>query len=260
METIKQRLNDGKIVRVFVLGPLATTPKWVEVAGILGGYHGVWIDQEHAAVPHQCLEAMLIACRAAGLDAFARVAPTDYGAVMRPLEAGCSGVMVAQIRTLEQVHQAVQWSRYPPRGIRGLYTSNYEAGYGTLEINARLEKVQRDNWLAVQIETAEAVDAVEEIAATDGVDCLFVGPADLACTLGVPGQPLHARCVDALKRVSAATEHAGIAWGALVVDAEHATKCRDLGCRLFSISGDLDSVRRGIRAAQNQYRDLFSLD
>ncbi len=260
METIKQRLNAGKIVRVLVLGPLATTPKWVEVAGVLGGYHGIWIDQEHAAVSHHSLEAMLIACRAAGLDAFARVAPTDYGTVMRPLEAGCSGVMVAQIRTLAQVHQAVQWSRYPPRGIRGLYTSNYEAGYGTLEINARLEKVQHENWLAVQIETAEAVDGVEEIAGADGVDCLFVGPADLACTLGVPGQPMHPRCVDALQRVSAASKRAGIAWGALVVDNDHATKCRELGCQLFSISGDLDSVRRGIRAAQLQYQDLFSVD
>lgn len=260
METIKQRLSDGKVARVLVLGPLATTPKWVEVAGVLGGYHGIWIDQEHAAVPHETLEALLIGCRAAGLDAFARVAPTDYASVMRPLEAGCSGVMVAQIRTLAQVHQAVQWSRYPPRGVRGLYTSNYEAGYGTLEINARLDKVRRENWLAIQIETAEAVECVEDIAATDGVDCLFVGPADLACTLGVPGQPLHPRCVDALQRVSAASRQSGIAWGALVVDENHAAKCRDLGCQLFSISGDLDSVRRGFRNAQMQYQDLFSLD
>jgi 2-dehydro-3-deoxyglucarate aldolase/4-hydroxy-2-oxoheptanedioate aldolase len=75
------------------------------VAGILGNFHGLWIDQEHTAVPHAQLELMLMASRAVGLDAFARVPPTDYATVMRPMEAGCSGVIIAQVRTLAEVEQ-----------------------------------------------------------------------------------------------------------------------------------------------------------
>ena len=89
--TIKQRLVDGQLTRVMFLGALAS-PKLVEIAGKVGGLHGVWFDQEHAAIPYQQLEVLMMACRAAGLDAFAHVAPTDYTAIMRPMETGASGV------------------------------------------------------------------------------------------------------------------------------------------------------------------------
>src|SRR5206468_6889152 len=128
--TIKQRLAKGELVRVMMLGSLAH-PKIIEVAGLLGDFHGVWLDQEHSAIPHAQLEHLLLACRAAALDAFVRLPPTDYATVMRPMEAGASGIMVAMIRTVEQVQQVVKWAKYPPAGTRGLFQANYEAGYQT---------------------------------------------------------------------------------------------------------------------------------
>ena len=94
---IKERLAAGKTVcTMHVVG--FATPRIIELFGTLGKFHGYWFDQEHSAISHQDLETMLIACRATGMDAFARVAPTDYATVMRPMEAGCSGVMIAQVR------------------------------------------------------------------------------------------------------------------------------------------------------------------
>jgi 2-keto-3-deoxy-L-rhamnonate aldolase RhmA len=104
-----------------------SSPKLVEVAGILGNLHGLWIDQEHSAIPHAQLELMLMACRAVGLDAFARVPPTDYATIMRPMEAGCSGVMIAQLRTLDEVRETVSWTKYPPFGVRGMFAGTIEA-------------------------------------------------------------------------------------------------------------------------------------
>ena len=115
MSIIKERLEAGKIVRTMHVVGYAT-PRVIELTGLLGNFHGVWFDQEHSAIPHATLEMMLIACRAAKLDAFARVAPTDYATVMRPMETGCSGVMIAQVRTLDEVEQAVSWAKYPPMG------------------------------------------------------------------------------------------------------------------------------------------------
>lgn len=256
MNTIKQRLDEGKLTRVMFTGALAS-PKLVEIAGRIGDLHGVFFDQEHAAIPHHELEILLTACRAAGLDAFARVAPTDYTAIMRPLETGASGVMVAQIRDLREVRQVVQWAKYPPAGVRGLFLGNHEAGYGTRDAAEHIEEANRDRWLAIQIETAEAVDRVDEIAAVDGVDLLFVGPGDLACTLGVPGQPMHPKCIDALERVAAAVKARGKTWGVLPRSPEHAARCRDLGCLLFSIVGDLDLVHRGFEATRDLYAEFF---
>jgi 4-hydroxy-2-oxoheptanedioate aldolase len=200
---------------------------------------------------------MLMAARAVELDAFARVPPTDYTSVMRPYEAGCSGVMVAQVRSLEEVERAVGWAKYPPRGVRGMFAGTVEAGYGTVAMETHVATANRDRWLSVQIETLEAVEIVDQIAACDGVDWLFVGPADLSVTLGVPGQYLHPKCVAALEKVAAACRQAGKSWGTLSKDAEHARVARDLGCQLFSIYGDLDCFRTGFRAIEERFADIM---
>ncbi len=112
---IMDRLRAGKIVRTMHVVGYAT-PRIIEMLGVHGNFHGYWFDQEHSAIPHKELEVLLIACRAAGKDAFSRVPPTDYATVMRPMEVGCSGVMIAQVRTLDEVKQSVQWAKYPPVG------------------------------------------------------------------------------------------------------------------------------------------------
>ena len=254
---IKKRLDSGQIVRLIAVSQFAS-PKFVEIAGIAADVHGIWVDQEHGAVPHAQLELLLIACRAAGLDAFSRVTPTDYATIMRPMEVGCSGVMAAQIRTLDEVRQVVNCSKYPPLGIRGLFTGCAESRFGQVPVAEHIERANKENWLAIQIETAEAVEIVDQIAAADGVDWLFVGPSDLSCNLGVPGQTSHPIFVEALKRVSAAVEKAGKHWGTLARDMQYAQICYDLGCRLFSVGGELDLVLRGLQATKEMFPTLFA--
>ena len=115
---------------------------------------------------------------------------------MRPMEAGCSGVMVAQILSAEQVDQVASWTKYAPVGTRGTYTSNFECGYATRPLAEHIVAANRDRWLAIQIETLSALEQVGEIAAIDGVDLLFVGPMDLSVNLQVPGDLLNPKCVD----------------------------------------------------------------
>jgi 4-hydroxy-2-oxoheptanedioate aldolase len=254
--TIKQRLAEGQVVRVMALGSMAS-PKLIEIAGLVGSLQGVWIDQEHSAISSRELEMLLIACRAAGLAAFVRLAPTDYPTVMRPMEAGAEGIMIAQIRNVDEVKQVVTWAKYPPLGTRGLFLANFEAGYGTADQVQHIERANRDRWLCIQIETPEAVECADRIAAVPGVDCLFVGPGDLACTLGVPGQAMHPKCIAALERVSAGAKAAGKPWGVLTRSPEHAAKCRELGCQLFSVVGDLELIHRGFQATKKLYSDFF---
>jgi 2-dehydro-3-deoxyglucarate aldolase/4-hydroxy-2-oxoheptanedioate aldolase len=253
---IKDRLAAGKIVRTMHVTGFVK-PRAIEMAGLVGKFHGIWVDQEHAAISHAELESLLIACRASGLDAFARVPPIDYVTVMRPMETGCSGVMIAQVRTLDEVRQAVEWAKYPPRGRRGFFGGNIETRFGDVPMATHVANANRDRWVSIQIETPEAVEIVDQIAAIDGVDWLFVGPADLSITLGVPGEFLHPKCVDALKRVSAATKKVGKAWGILSRDAEHAERCRELGCQLFSVFGDIDCLRLGLTAIEERFAAIM---
>jgi 4-hydroxy-2-oxoheptanedioate aldolase len=253
--TIIERLRSGKVVRTMHYTGFVKA-RAVEMLGLLGNFHGMWVDQEHTAVSHVDLETLLITCRAAGLDAFSRVPPTDYCTLMRPFEAGCSGVMVAQVRTLADVKQAVAWSKYPPRGVRGYFGANYETGFGRTDMATQVAAANRDRWLAIQIETAESVEIIDQIAALEGVDWLFVGPADLSVALGVPGDFLHAKCIEVLKRVDAAVKKAGKSWGTLSRDPEHARRCRELGCQLFSVFGDVDCLRVGLEALEKSFAEL----
>ncbi|MEM7011707.1 MAG: aldolase/citrate lyase family protein [Verrucomicrobiota bacterium] len=253
---IKQRLDDGEEVRVMAVSALPH-PKLIEIAGMHGNLDGVWIDQEHSGLPNQQLELLLMACRAAGLDAFTRVAPTDYPTVMRPLEGGSSGVMIAQIRTAAEAAQAVRWAKYHPVGERGLFMGSIDAEFGAKSAAQHVEDSNRDRWVCIQIETAEAVECVEEIAALDGVDSLFVGPSDLSNNLGKPGKVMDTVVLAAVERVANAAKANQISWGVLAKKEDFALKCRELGCQLFSIAGDLDFVMRGIGANKAAFPEFF---
>ena len=254
--SIKQRLQQGKMVRIFSVGPLAN-PKLIELVGSYGDYHGVWIDQEHSALPHAQVELLTLACRAAGLDSYVRLPPTDYATVMRPMEAGAGGIKVAQIRSVEEVLRVTAWAKFPPAGIRGMFLSNYEAKWGRDSAGHLAESANRDRWLATQIETREALAVVDEIAAVEGVDHLFVGPGDLSVALGVPGDFMHPKCLSALEAVSKAVQSAGKTWGVLTKEPQHAATCRDLGCSLFAFTGDMALVHAGLQATREKFTGFF---
>ncbi len=254
--SMKQRLAAGENLTAIMLGPMAT-PKMVEMVARHAQVDVLWLDQEHSALTHQQLEHLLTACRAADIEAFVRLAPLDYCAIMRPMEAGAAGVMVAQIRTVEQVEQVVQWAKFSPMGIRGLFGTNHESNYGVFNAAEHVAERNEKNWVGVQIETPESVECAEEIARVDGVDTLFVGPGDLACTLGVPGQPLHEKCVDALRKVSSAVKAAGKSWSVLAVNPEHAAVCRQLGCQMINVASESMLMLRGMKATREEYAALF---
>ncbi len=257
--SIKQRLADGKIVNVFAIGALPA-PKIVELAALSGGYHAIWIDEEHAGLTQGQIEVLAMACRSVGLDSYVRLAPLNYAAVMRPMEAGVGGIMAAQIRTVDEARQVVSWAKFPPLGLRGANPSNYEGKYGTCKLAEHVVECNRDRWLSVQIETVESLAAVEEIAAIEGIDHLFVGPGDLSVALGVPGEFMHAKCLQALERIAAATRAAGKTWGILARGADHAAYCRKLGCQLFAYGNDLNVVLQGMRVLRESYSSMFDKD
>ncbi|MGE3855126.1 MAG: HpcH/HpaI aldolase/citrate lyase family protein [Planctomycetota bacterium] len=257
--SIRSRLASNLPVRAINLGQLASS-KLIDIVAMHTGWHAIWIDQEHAAIDQPSIEHLVRACRANGLDSWVRLAPTDYATAMRPLEAGAGGVMAAQIAGATDARQFVEWTRFPPIGRRGLNTSNYEGNWGTSEPAELMARSNATAWVAVQIETASAVDEADAIAAIDGLDHLFVGPADLSVALGVPGQYLHERCVAALQRVSAAVAAAGKTWGILARGPEHAAVCADLGCKLFAFASDLSLVHAGMRATKSTYEKYFTAD
>lgn len=229
----------------------------LQMLGLHGGFQAVWFDLEHMDYSTEKLEVGTLACRALGMDSFVRMAPTDYASVTRALEAGAGGVMAAQIRSAAEAEQFVQWAKFAPRGCRGLNTAGWDARFATVPPAKFAEQANRESFVAIQIETAEALDEVEAIAKIEGVDLIFLGPADMSQNLGVIGDFMNPKCLAAMDRISAACKAAGKPWGVVPVNPDYATMCVEKGCRMLSAASDVRMINAGIESIKKSYGKFF---
>ena len=257
MPTLKQRLNSGEFVRICGVGRMCHH-NLIHVLGMNGGFHGLWFDLEHVGFSSQELEITTMAAREHGLDTFCRVAPTDYATVTRCLEAGSSGVMAAQIFTAAQAEEFVRWSKFAPRGWRGLNTGGWDAKFTLIPAAEYTRKANEETFVAIQIETLSSVDQCEAIAAIDGVDALFVGPSDLSQSLGVTGQFFHEKCLAAIDQVALACRNTGKPWAAVTFNPEHAAMLMEKGCRMLSPTNDVRIAVAGVNSVKKDFAELFS--
>ncbi|MEX2288513.1 MAG: aldolase/citrate lyase family protein [Planctomycetaceae bacterium] len=257
MLTIKERLTRDGLILVMGVGRVMNATLY-QIISMHGGFHALWFDQEHCGLTYEQLEIGTLAARAHGLDSFVRVAPTDYATVTRSMEAGASGIMAAQIFSAQQAEEIVRWAKFMPRGIRGLNNSGFDGRFGTIPLAEHCERANRDSFVAIQIETAQSVEQCDAIAAIDGVDMLFVGPADLSQSLGVTGEFFHPKCLAAVDRIAAACKKHGKHWGAVTVNPEHADLFISKGCKMVSPTNDARLINVGLQAVKDQYGMLFT--
>jgi len=243
---LRRRVLDGETVygAFLQLG----SPFAAELCG-RAGFDWLIVDLEHGAATESGLLASLHAIEGTGAAALVRPQSTERLRIGRALDLGASGIMVPRLETVEEVRQAVSYLRYPPAGIRGVAVLTRGGGFGEVAhadvaaINERIVGI-------IQIESPTAVDNAAEIAGLDGVDVLFVGPADLSHSLGTPGQFDHPRYLAALEAVVRATERAGRAAGILLRSAADAERHVELGFRFVGLGSDAAFVVDGARSAR----------
>lgn len=203
---LKGRLRAGE--RAFGGFVNAASPVTAEVMA-RAGYDCLMVDREHGPGDVLTAQMQVTAIRTTGCAALMRVPANDPVELKRALDIGLDGVMIPAIDTAEQARAAVAGCRYPPAGHRGMAAGVVRAsGYGT-DLTHYLAICERQLLVICQIETARGVDNVDEIAAVDGVDMLFVGPYDLSANLGHLGDPDHSDVDGAIARVAAAAGRAG---------------------------------------------------
>ncbi len=253
---LKTALRDGRLVKVFALGQFCH-PKFVEIVAFSGGFDAVWLDQEHAGLSPAQIEDAARAGRAAGLDTFVRTPATDYASVMRVMEAGSLGLMASMVRTVQQATDVVRWGKFHPRGERGVNGTGVDGRFGLTKSAAYFEQANDETILAVQIEHIDAVNVVEQIAVLDDLDFLFIGPADLSQSMGIPCQWDHPDLWAAIERVATACELRNRPWAILPIGPAFAKRAVDLGCRMLSIGIDAWAITRGIVTFKDEYADYF---
>jgi 2-dehydro-3-deoxyglucarate aldolase/4-hydroxy-2-oxoheptanedioate aldolase len=256
MSRLKERLASDGLVKVFGTGQILS-PKLIEIVAQHGLYDAIWIDAEHARPTLREIELASLAAEARGLDCFVRLPATDYATVMRPLEAGACGVMISMIKSPADADRAVRFAKFAPRGDRGLNGGNRDGRFGLEPLADYTAQANAETFVGVQIETAEALANVAEIASVPDVDLLFIGPADLSQVLGLTGQFDHPKCHAAIERIARACADAGKPWGIIARNPDYAARMKSLGCRMFVIGFDIQFVHRGIRGYREDFASLW---
>lgn len=204
-----EKLRGGNRI-VGVMARMIRNPALAQIAKN-GGLDFIMLDMEHGAYSIETFSDIAQMARSVGLGIFVRVPELSKGYVSRIMDAGADGVMVPGIRTAGEVEDLVNWSRYAPLGKRGLGTPSGHTGFGGMGSDAATFMVRQNNLtLAIaQIETKEAINNIEEIAAVKGVDVLLIGPNDLSISLGVPGEIMGETMQRAIAKVADAAAQNG---------------------------------------------------
>lgn len=179
------------------------------------GYDWLLLDTEHSPNEVPDILAQLQASQAGTAHAIVRPAWNDAVLIKRYLDIGAQTVLLPYVQNAEEARRAVAATRYPPHGIRGVTGSGRASRYG--RVKDYLRKAHDEICVLVQVETREALAQLDEIAAVQGVDGVFIGPSDLSASFGQIGNPAHAdvqaALEDAARRIRKAGKFAGILTG-----------------------------------------------
>jgi 2-keto-3-deoxy-L-rhamnonate aldolase RhmA len=251
MPTIRERVRAGE----------PTVGVWLGYGSPLvaedcakAGFDWAVIDTEHGMGTEADVLGQLFALRASGAAAIVRVERSDRLRIGRMLDLGADGLVVPRLDTTDEVRDAISWMRFPPAGVRGVALGVRGQGVGHDEVGELGERP-----LGVfQIESGVAVQNAPEMAAIDGVDVLFVGPADLSHSLGVPGRFDDPRFDEALRAVGEAAAGSGKQAGILLKAPSDVPRYRDLGYRFIGIGSDYGHLRAATGAAATESRRLLT--
>lgn len=252
MTRLKHRLhsNDG--------GPLLGAavyfydPIFIEIAARLG-YHAAWIEMEHAPISFGEAADLCRIAQGLGLLTMIRVPDCRRESILKAAECGPDIIDVPMANSPDVLEDLVRQARFAPRGARGFFSVSRALHYGLVDNLAEAQQQLNDDLcLMVQIETREAAERAEELCAVDGVD-IFIGPADLSASLGLPGEPGHPLVRQTSARIIAAARRHGKRVGTAGGPTDFEFWI-DQGVDILFCTNDIAALRSGASQAMDQAR------
>lgn len=236
---IRSRLRANQVARIACLYyPTVMMPAHAAQAG----FDALWLDNEHNTWDRREIQRMLSLHHLADIDCIVRTGSRNPTELYRLLEDGATALLIPLVNSQEEARALVQAVKFPPVGQRGVDGAGLDNGFGLNGRDGYFEAANRETLLIIQIESPEALAAIDQIAAVPGLDGLFIGPGDLSLRLNCPMDWSHPAMVDAQKRVATAAAKHGIAWGRPARSAEDIRGLAAAGGRLIAHGSDYSSV------------------
>ncbi|WP_102223132.1 HpcH/HpaI aldolase family protein [Acidimangrovimonas sediminis] len=217
------------------------------------GYEWMLIDTEHTTTSIATAQQMLQAVAPYPVSPVVRPGWNDPVEIKRLLDAGAQSLLIPYVQNAEEARAAVAAVRYPPQGFRGMAGMTRASRWGA--VDGYLAKAADEICLLVQVETAEALSHIEEIAAVEGVDGIFIGPADLSASMGYPGDQKHPEVKRTILEATARIRKAGLPPGILSTDQEFLREAETAGAQFIAIGIDTEMLRGNAVARRKLWAD-----
>jgi len=240
--------GEGQLLGMFIIVPRVE----VVEAAAAAGFDLVVLDCEHGPFGVESLSPLIAAARGAGLWVVVRVPANDEQAIGAVLDCGPDGVLVPHVNSGSDALRAVRASRFPPHGDRSVHPWVRAARYG--EVNDYVSTADNSLAVLVMAEGRDAINNLDELTRTVGADAVFVGPMDLAASLGLAHAPFDPRVTEAAGDILLRTKEAGKAAAIFAVEADDARRWFTAGARLVVLSVDTALMREGFQRAVDAVR------
>jgi len=216
------------------------------------GFDWILLDTEHSPNELPDLVRQLQAMSGGTASPVVRAAWNDAVLIKRILDIGAQSILLPYVQTAEEARRAVQAVRYPPRGIRGVSASSRASQFG--RVKDYLSRADEEICPIVQIETRVALDQLEAISETDGVDGVFIGPADLSASLGHLGNPQHPETQSALQDAAQRLTRLGKPAGILAVVEADARRYIEWGYNFVAVGVDTTLLANSADALAKSFK------
>jgi 4-hydroxy-2-oxoheptanedioate aldolase len=217
------------------------------------GFDWLLIDTEHAPNELPMVHSQLAAAIGGTAHPIVRVPWNDMVTIKRYLDVGAQTLLIPYVQTEEEARQAVSYTRYPPKGVRGYASTARASDYG--RIKDYPTRCEQELCVLVQVETPSAIDQIEKIAAVEGIDGIFIGPGDLAAAMGHVGNLKHPDVQAAVEHAIGRIKACGKAPGILIGDEALARRYIELGCVFTAVGSDVGILARGVENLAARFRN-----
>ncbi len=255
MPSLRDRVDAGELVLCLALAQARTAD--IPMVAAASGFDAVYVDLEHTATSFETVSLLCTGAIAAGITPLVRVPSHDHDQLTRSLDVGAMGVIVPHVETRAEAEQIADACRFPPRGHRSVAGPNPSNRYRAAPPRELLDAFDAQTIVAVMLETPDAVERADEIAAVPGVDMVMLGPHDLTAEMGILGDFGDPAFLDAARTVARACRDHDVIFGiAGIRDQELLTELVGLGLRFVSAGTDVGFMAEAASAQASRLRSI----
>jgi 4-hydroxy-2-oxoheptanedioate aldolase len=216
------------------------------------GFDWILLDSEHSPADIENLLTQLQAAAPYPTHAVVRVPWNDMVTIKRTLDIGAQSLLIPYVSSAEEARAAVSYTRYPPTGVRGVAGTTRATRFGRVKDYAK--RAQEEICVLVQVETQAALDSIEAICAIEGVDGVFIGPADLHASLGRTGEIANPEVKPLIDQAIRRIRKAGKAPGILTPNEADARRWLDCGALFVAVGADVGILARGAESLADKFK------